>query len=149
MNASTPSVEGPAFPPLVKLLAVALVGAMLAWGAQAALPLLQADWTWGAAAMLVLAVAMVLWCLVWILRSRTTVDADAIRQSWMWPKEVKWADVTQARLVGVPGLNWLIAPRLVVRARGRGLLVFHAADPQVLAAVARVCLGSAPVLPKQ
>ncbi|HYF42114.1 MAG TPA: hypothetical protein VEA35_06650 [Ramlibacter sp.] len=149
MSEAAARVEGPAFPLLVKLLAVALVGAMLAWAARTAVPLLQADWTWGAAAVMVLAVVMVLWCLAWILRSRTEVDADTIRQTWMWPKEVKLADVTQARLVGVPGLHWLIAPRLVVRARGRGLLVFHVADPRVLTAVARVCLGSSPLLQKQ
>ncbi len=149
MSEAPAGVEGPAFPPLVKLLAVALVAAMLAWGGRVAVPLLRADWTWGSALMMAVAIAMVVWCLLWILRSRTAVNAERIRQSWMWPKEVALADVTQARLIGVPGLTWLIAPRLVVRARGRGVMVFHAADPRVLAALSRICLGSAPLLPKQ
>jgi hypothetical protein len=121
-----------------------MVAAMLAAGAGVAGDLMTAGWNTGAAVMLLVAVAMVLWCTVWIVRSRTAVDATHIRQSWMWDKEVLLADVTQARLVGVPGLSWLVAPRLVVRARGRGLLVFHAADPRVLAAFASVCLGSVP-----
>ncbi len=55
-----------------------------------------------------------------------------MRQSWIWSKQVSWCDVTQAQLVGVPGLQWLIAPRLVLRVRGRGLMVFHTADRRVL-----------------
>lgn len=138
-------IEGPAFPPLVKLLAVALVAAMLAWGVKVSDALMAVPWTLAGALVMGMAVALVLWCVVWIVRSRTGIDADHIRQSWMWNKEVALADVTQARLIGVPGLSWLVAPRLVVRARGRGLVVFHAADRQVLSVLARVCLGSMPV----
>ncbi len=149
MTPDTGRIEGAAFPPLVKAAAAGLVAAMLAWGLRVADELLAVDWTFGAAAVVVLAIAMVLWCTGWILRSRTSVDAARIRQTWMWDKQVDVADITQARLVGVPGLAWLVAPRLVVRARGRGLLVFHAADPRVLAAFARLCLGSLPVAPMQ
>lgn len=137
-------VEGPAFPPLVKALAVALVAAMLAWGAKAADRLLAVEWTFMAAAMLGLAIVLVLWCVWWILRSTTSVDATHIRQRWMWDKEVALADITQLRMVGIPRLTWLVAPRAVVRARGRGLLVFHAADPRVLAALSMLSLGSHP-----
>ena len=138
------AAEGAAFPVLVKLLAVALVAAMVAWGVRVRGDLLAAQWTGAAALVLLLAVGMVLWCAWWILRSRTVVTPTHIRQTWMWHKEVALEDVTQARLVGVPGMSWLVAPRVVVRARGRGVLVFHAADRQVLAALVRICLGSAP-----
>jgi hypothetical protein len=139
-------VEGPAFPFLVKLLATGLVAAMLLWGARAFDQMRRTEWSFGPAAILVLAVAMVLWCLFWIWRSRTGVDGTQIRQSWMWPKHVRLADITQARIVGVPGLNWIIAPRLVVRARGRGIMVFHSADRRVLDAFGAICLGADPTL---
>lgn len=142
--------EGAAFPPLVQLLAMALVAGNLAWGWRVWNQLAAADWSAAGATVFVLAVAMVLWCAAWILRSRTRIDATHIRQSWMWDKEVAVADITQARLVGVPGLSWIIAPRLVVRARGKpGVLVFHAADRRVLAAFAALCLGSMPFRPPQ
>ena len=141
MSAADGRVEGPAFPWLVKLLATGLVAAMLLGALRVQEGLRLAQWTLTGAALLVLAVLLVLWCLFWMVRSRTGIDRTHIRQSWMWTKEVALADVAHARLVGVPGLSWLVAPRLVVRARGRGLLVFHAADPQVLAELSRLCLG--------
>jgi hypothetical protein len=144
MTAQARPVEGPAFPPLVKLLALSLVAAMLVWGARVADRMFAVDWTFPNALVVLTGIAMVLWCASWIVRSRTCVDATHIRQTWMWHKQVALADVTQARMVGVPGLSWLVAPRLVVRARGRGLLVFHAADRRVLAAFASLCLGSIP-----
>lgn len=139
--------EGPAFPLLVKVLAVAVVAATLGWGLRAADELAAVSWTFMAGSMLVLAIVMVLWCVWWILRSRTSIDATHIRQSWMWDKQVAIDDITQARLVGVPYLAWLIAPRLVVRAKGRGLFVFHAADPRVLGAMASLVLGARPFTP--
>lgn len=144
MSEAAPPLEGPAFPPLVKALALLLVAAMVAWGIRVADQLMGVDWTVSGALVVAIALVMVLWCASWIMRSRTSVDGTHIRQSWMWDKEVAVADVTQARLVGVPGLAWLVAPRLVVRARGRGLLVFHAADRRVLSAFARLCLGGPP-----
>ena len=135
MNAAPAS--GAAFPLPVKLLATALVAGMAVGGARAWPELSQAQWSPSAAVVLGLAVAMVAWCLYWIWRSRTSIDARGISQTWMWDKHVAWADVTQARLIGVPRLEWLIAPRLAVRVKGgRGLVVFHAADTRVLQAMA-------------
>ncbi|MES2940672.1 MAG: hypothetical protein V4864_23540 [Pseudomonadota bacterium] len=125
--------EGAAFPLVVRLLASLLVGGILAYGWSAARELLGTSWTASAVTCVAGALAMVLWCLYWIWASRTRVDATGIRQSWLWDKQVRWDEVTQARIVAVAGLDWLVAPRLLVRARGRGgLLVFHAADRGML-----------------
>jgi hypothetical protein len=76
-----------------------------------------------------------------ILTSRTRIDGLSIRQTWIWPKQVALAELTQVKLIQVPGLSWLIAPRLVVRTGGLMLTTFHAADPSVLAAFRRLAYG--------
>lgn len=133
--------EGAAFPWLVKLLATGLMAALLFWGLRAAGQVTAAAWSFSAIAFMVAALLVIALCYYWILRSRTRIDATSIQQSWLWPKQVALADVTQAKFIYVPYLSWLIAPRLVVRARGRGMFVFHAADQRVLQAFARLSLG--------
>ena len=140
LSASAPlaqRVEGPALPMAVKLLSSGLVAVMLYWGAQAREQLAVAEWQMSAALLVVAAVLLVLWCLSWIWRSRSWVDAEGVGQSWMWNKRVLWRDVSSARLVGSPALAWLMAPRVLVRARGTaGVMVFHCADRQVMDACA-------------
>jgi hypothetical protein len=133
---------GPAFPPFVKLLATAMVVALLAQAAQVLRPLLQQDWSTAGAVFIAAALVLVGWTLAWIWRSRTDVDGAGIRQTWFWSKSVRWDDVAQARLVAVPGMEWLLAPRLIVRRRGGGgVLVFHVGHAAVRARLAKVLLG--------
>lgn len=133
--------EGAAFPVLVKFLATVLMAALMVWGLRVASDIATTAWTWGAIGFMLAAGAVILLCYYWILCSRTSIDAHALRQTWMWPKEVRLADITQAKFIYVPYLSWLIAPRLVVRARGGGMYIFHAADMRVLQAFARLSLG--------
>ena len=136
---------GAAFPVPTKLLASALVATMLLWGWRALPQLMGADWQFSAAALVVLALAMVGWCLYWIWASRTCIDEQGIHQTWMWDKHVAWGEIVQARIIGVPYLEWLIAPRLAVRVKSRGVVVFHVADRQVLGALAVfVTTGASP-----
>lgn len=133
--------EGAAFPLTVKVLASLLIAALAFWGVQAFDQMTGAGWSTAAAVFMGVTLCVIGLCYYWILRSRTSIDADSIRQSWLWPKQVALADITQAKFFYVPYLQWLIAPRLMVRARGRGLFVFHAADPQVLQCFAHLSLG--------
>ena len=75
-----------------------------------------------------------------MLNSRTGIDSECIRQDFLWPKKVALADITQAKFICVPYLDWLITPRLAIRARGRGMFVFYAGDQRVLQAFARLSL---------
>lgn len=129
-------VQGRAFPLAVRWLATALTAGTLYWGLRSQGALATAEWSLPAALVTGGALLLVIWCLVWMWRSRTSVDAEGIHQTWIWDKRVRWDEVAQARLVGVPYLSWLVTPRLVVRPRGGGVLVFHSADPQVLAVFA-------------
>lgn len=128
-------VSGPSFTWLSKLLATALVVALLVGAGM--LSIRQPDslqeslgaQEWG----FLLAVAGVIGSGYWgILTSRTCCDGLSIEQTWLWRKQVRIADITQVKLISVPGLEWLVVPRLVVRT-GFGLTTFHAGDPLVLA----------------
>ncbi|MBC7377541.1 MAG: hypothetical protein H7346_08925 [Burkholderiaceae bacterium] len=132
---------GPAFPLQIKLLASVLVGCLLFWGIRAAPSISLAQWPASTTTVVGLMSLFIALSYYWILRSRTSIDATTIRQTWFWNKEVKLADVTQAKFIYVPYFTWLVVPRLVVRSSGRGMYVFHSADKRVLAAFARLSLG--------
>ena len=140
---ATPVAEGPAFPWLIKLLSSLLVAALLLYGLRVLAGEIAPEQqpsrsTW---LFIGLLTAFAVYCQMWILRSRTEVSATHIRQTWWIDKQVVLADITQIKLVLIPGLTWLIAPRLVVRTRSPGTTIFHAADPRVIAAFARLRLG--------
>jgi len=140
-KAAPAGLEGPSFSPVIKGLSSVLVLGVLAGGWQA---LQQGAWDqWPSPVRVFMGVAMAaVLCGYWgILRSRTSVDGRCIRQTWLWHKEVQLADITQLKLIQVPGLNWLVAPRLVVRSGALGLTTFHVADPQVLAALKKLAYG--------
>lgn len=67
-----------------------------------------------------------------ILTSRTCCDHECIEQSGLWRKRVQLAEITQIKLVSLPGLNWLVVPRLIVRT-GLTYTTFQAGDPAVFA----------------
>ncbi len=102
---------------------------------------------WPVPVLATIAVALLLVVVdyVWILGSRTVIDECRIRQTWLWDKQMEFADIVQAKFIYLPRLTWLIAPRLVVRTRNKGTLVFHCATPAVLRRLARLSLG--PLLP--
>lgn len=135
------AAEGPAFPPFVKLLLTALTAAVFAAGA---LALDQAALRNASISAQVLVAGGLLVLLVtnyWVLKSRIRIDARVIEQTWMWTKRVRWADVGQAKLIYIPWLAWLVAPRMVVRGGAGIVTLFNAADPQVLAVFARYALA--------
>lgn len=139
MSATPPArLEGPAFTPVVKVLATALVFGLAFHGWRVLPQLVAQRSSWVAWLFLLAMLAFVLVIYVWMLRSRTSVSETHIRQTWIKDKQIALADITQIKLIHVPGLAWLIAPRLVVKTRMPGTMVFHTADAQVLAAFARM-----------
>lgn len=138
--------EGAAFPLSVRLLATAVVAVTAYWGVRSTAHIEPAQWLKPSGLMILAAMLMVAWCLAWMWRSRTRVDHEGIHQSWVWDKRVRWTQVTQAKLIGIPTLEWLIAPRLVVRAGSGGLMIFHSADRRVLAVFATYAATGTPML---
>jgi hypothetical protein len=134
--------EGPAFSAVFKALAVLIVAACAYWaflswssgqltrgtGAAAGSGLY-----WALAALALM--GYTLWC---ILTSRTHIDTQHIRQSFVWEKKLELREMAYAKLIRIPGLDWLIAPRLYCRTLLGKFAVFYAADPAMIAEFARL-----------
>jgi hypothetical protein len=133
-----PAMEGPAFSRFFKVLATALVlgtcwwflrlwlGGKVSGGAVSIL-------TWFLAAL-----AMMLYTCWHIVRSRTTLDGEMLRQTWVWQKKMELRELAYGKLVRVRGLEWLIAPRLYVRTLMGKFAVFYTSDPALLAEFERL-----------
>lgn len=128
------AVEGPSFPAFIKVLSTVLVIVTLGWSWTHYETLMAATSRATAVGFIAGATLVVLAGYYGMMIGRTRVDADTIRQSWLWTKRVDLTDVTHIKLVVIPGLTWLIVPRLIVRTKGWGVTTFQAGDARVVAA---------------
>jgi hypothetical protein len=55
-----------------------------------------------------------------------------IHQSWLWDKQMELRELAYAKLIRIPGLDWLIAPRLYARTLNGKFAVFYTADRAML-----------------
>lgn len=125
------SVEGPAFPVLIKCLAVLMAVGCGAWLAQLWITNQPVIHSRSAGLWFVAAQAMIT-CMAWfIVRSRTRLDATRLHQVWVGDKVMPLADLAFAKFIRVRGLEWLIAPRLYVRTLSGKFAVFYIASPEV------------------
>ena len=134
------AAEGPTFPAPIKVLASVLVASVALYGVRIADRMLAAAWSASALFLVLAALGVTGICYYRMLRSRTAIDAQYIRQDFLWPKKVALADITQAKIICVPYMSWLITPRLAVRARGGGMSLFYAGNEQLFRAFARLSL---------
>ncbi|MBX9870855.1 MAG: hypothetical protein K2X75_02560 [Burkholderiaceae bacterium] len=79
-----------------------------------------------------LAASIVLAGLWHMLRARTSIDATHVTQSGLWTRHLSLAEVRRIDILHLPGLTWLIAPRVRLHMSGRGSYVVHTSDPRVL-----------------
>jgi len=135
------AAEGPAFPPFVKLLLTALTLAVFGAGALALDQATLRNASTGAKLLVAGGLIVLVVTNYWVLKSRIRIDAREIVQTWIWTKRVRWADVVQAKLIYLPWLAWLVAPRMVVRGGAGVVTLFNAADPRVLAVFTRYALA--------
>lgn len=134
-------VEGPSYPRTLKILAVLAVSVtflamVLAWDGAA--------WRrmgWGERGFLFSVIAVVLYGLATIVRSRTFVDGRVIEQRGPLTKTIVLADITQLKFIHLRGWEWLVVPRLIVRRGAVGLTTIPAADPEVIAAFRALAYG--------
>ena len=139
--APAPRAEGAAFPVLVRCLVTALTAWVFAEGWHALDDPVIRNASLSAKGLLISGLGALVIVTFWVWRSRTEVTPAFVRQTWVWPKRVNWADVSHAKMIYVPGLAWLVAPRLVLRSGGGMVTVFHAADHGVLLAFAHYALA--------
>jgi hypothetical protein len=67
------------------------------------------------------------------LTSITTLTGSTLEQTFVWNKKVELRELAYVKLIRVPGLDWLIAPRLYCRTLLGKFSVFYAADTQMIA----------------
>jgi len=149
-------IESAAFPPLVRLLAVAIVGGLAAFALWSLPALRGAQWTFPALATFGLAAVLIGWVGWWMVFSRTRFSSSednedgggVIVQTWLWDKRVRAADVASFKIVHWPWFQAVIAPRILLRRKGGGITWVHAADAGLLVAfgesVVRAGAGAVP-----
>lgn len=125
-------LESPAYPPLVRTLAVILVVDVVGFGLWSVPALQSADWYAGSLAVLALAMVCIVWVGYWILNSRTRLEGDLLTQTWLWTKREHAGEVAQLKLVHWRWLERVVAPRLLVRRRNGAITWIHSADARLL-----------------
>lgn len=140
-SATVAPVEGPAFSRCAKCIAGALMAYLLFVASQVVERYGLATLPASGIGFVAVVLALLLYTYYWILVSRTSLDDTTIRQTWLRNKEVRIADITKIKFISVPGLEWLIAPRMVVQVRTRGSFTFYAAEPQVMRGFVLLSLG--------
>ena len=111
---SRPVTRCPTFGPVHKVAILLVMGFLTFWGLELALngslrastPVL-----WFASAYV-----MLLYMSVILFRSHTTLTPEALSQDWFWRKSTPLHTIEFVRFFRVKGWEWLIAPRLYVRA---------------------------------
>jgi hypothetical protein len=134
------SVSGPAYGAGFKVFATLVTLGLLGYGASVALrfPLMQ--FGLGVKVLLLGSAAMLGVSYYWFLRAVTTIDADGIRQSWLYDKQVLWSEVRGAKMIGIPYLSWLFPPRMIVRT-GSAFTTFNGGSQEVLIEFAKISLA--------
>ena len=126
-------VSGPAYGPVFRALATAI---LLAVGALASRVALQQPGDvalierYGIFGLGLLALAASYWVM---FRSTTTIDAAGIRQSGLIERKVDWSEVHSVRVFGPK-----FARRLMVRTVNGRFRFFFGGSPELLAAFARI-----------
>ena len=133
---STPPLESPAFPALLRTLAVVLVVDLFAFAIWSLPSLRSTAWSTSALVVFGIAALCVVWVGYWIVYSRTRLEGDVLIQTWLWNKRVSAQEVAQLKLVHIRMLERVIAPRLLVR-QGPAVTWFHSADPRLLTGFAQ------------
>jgi hypothetical protein len=133
-------VTGPAYGRGFKVVASLLTLVLLGYGASIAWRFPLLSYGFGVQMLLLGAAALLLLSYYWFLRSRTTIDATGIRQSFVVDKRVDWRDMRGAKMIGIPYAGWLFPPRMVVRT-GNSFTTFNGGSRALLVEFAKISLA--------
>jgi len=118
----------PAFSRPFKIMAVALLSGLAFWAYQlhgAQMVTTDYLWLWAAWGIMAYTVGH-------LLMGKTTLTSNGLEQTWIWNKKVELRDLAYAKLIRVPGLDWLVAPRLYVRTLMGKFTVIYACHPDMV-----------------
>jgi hypothetical protein len=116
---STAPLRGPSYPLSYRVFATLAMLSLVAGGWLMRDTLAALEWSPAGLVFVAVAGVVVLVGYARILRSETTVTDDAIEHGWLFTERTEWSEVTHVQLLHWPALAWLVAPRLMVRARGK------------------------------
>lgn len=134
------TVTGPAYSKWFGYLATTVTIALAAYAIRITMQFPLANYGFGIKALLVFAALMLLVSYYWFLKSTTTVDQNGITQTWMYDKQVRWADVRSAKMIGIPYLSWIFPPRLIVRT-GIAFTTFNGGSEALLVEFSKISLA--------
>ena len=126
--------ESKAFPPLVRLLAVAIVAALAAFAFWSLPTMREAQWNFTSLSTYALAAVVIAWVGWWMVFSQTHYSDGAITQTWLWDKRVEAREVATFKIVHWPWLQFIVSPRMLVRRRNGSMVWINSADPYLLVA---------------
>jgi hypothetical protein len=117
-----------------KVLAVALLLGLAYWAYQLHGPqVVQSDYLWLWAAWGIMA-----YTVGHLLLGKTRLTAQTLEQTWIWHKKVEMRDLAYVKLIRVPGMDAIIAPRLYARTLMGKFTVIYASSPEMIAEFKRM-----------
>jgi hypothetical protein len=122
------TVTSPAFSLPFKVLALILVLGLAVWAYQLyGLQMAQSDhlWIWAAWGIMAYTVGH-------LLMGQTRLTDQTLEQTWIWHKKVELRDLAYVKLIRVPGLDAVIAPRLYARTLMGKFTVIYASSPEMI-----------------
>ena len=123
-------LSGPAFSKSFKVLAWALSGILLFWSLQLPIEFTSKSGLWVSSALILI------FYTAWQVQvSVTTLNAEVLSQTWIWNKAMGLNDMAYLKIIHVPMLDWLIAPRVYARTMMGKFAVFYTSSPEVLEAL--------------
>jgi hypothetical protein len=109
-------------------MAVALLSGLAFWAYQLhGAQMVGTDYLWLWAAWSIMA-----YTVGHLLMGKTKLTAQSLEQTWIWHKKVELRDLAYVKLIRVPGLDWLIAPRVYVRTLMGKFTVIYACHPDMI-----------------
>lgn len=122
------TVISPAFSRPFKALAIALLLGLGVWAYQLhGFQMVQTDYLWLWAAWGIMA-----YTVGHLLMGKTRLTSQTLEQTWIWHKKVELRDLAYVKLIRVPGLDALIAPRLYARTLMGKFTVIYACSPEMI-----------------
>lgn len=109
-------------------MAVALLSSLAFWAYQLhGVQMVKTDYLWLWAAWGIMA-----YTVGHLLMGKTTLTSQSLEQTWIWHKKVELRDLAYVKLIRVPGLDWLIAPRVYARTLMGKFTVVYACNPDMI-----------------
>ena len=121
------ALRAQAFGLVFKTLGWSMVLALLIWFWR-----LGIDWQSRQGILSAVVLAMMAFPAWHIQRSRITLDAEVIEQTWMWRRRVTLKELAFVKVMRVRGLEFLIAPRIYARDLGGKFSFFYCNDRALL-----------------